>query len=552
MIIKRIASDQKRRSAETNKYIVDVEHDGEKLVFSGMINCFSENIDDAQVEMHNDELAYNGDGDAVSHWMFSLRDDENITQEQTIEFIQEFLKDQGMEDHKVIYALHDNTNNLHCHLTVMRVKPQAEENGSYKIQNFGGREKWKNGTTNEFMSARATTIDFCNKYNMKHDFDEVHAERDKDAIKLSQKIEAQEAQTMQKHPKRLIAEKARDIIRSSNDIQSELNKNGMRIEIKEGEKNGKKWRGGVIVGPNNEKIPLSCLPKDCSLKNIEHKFSNKQTIEAVQVNTSMSSSFYKDNMTANRAKSVARKLINSASSMSDVETKLAAQGMRLERQGKSGCYLVYGEDAAQKMKLSALGGKYSLHALSKKFNESINKNSSPYASNMHESQKNVNGKAAPAAARLEHAQERAAAQAAETGTAQTLSEALEEGFAQAQTLDQLRKATAAAAAAEARAAQAENKLKEAEQKKMEHRPEPPRPGTSSYNDVSATKNVNATVSTSEQQNTLRIEAEKKAAREQRIIEARQRAQRAATTAAPVGTIVQNNVTTTTNNLTHRQ
>lgn len=551
MIIKRIASDQKRRSAETNKYIVDAEHDGEKLVFSGMINCFSDNMDDAQTEMHNDEISYNGDGDAVSHWMFSLRDDENITQEQTIEFIQEFLKDQGMEDHKVIYALHDNTNNLHCHLTVMRVKPQAEDNGTYKIQNYGGREKWKNGTTNEFLSARATVIDFCNKHNMKHDFEEVHTMRDADSIKLSQKIEAQEAQTMQKHPKRLIAEKARDIIRSADNIQSELQKNGMRIEIKEGEKSGKKWRGGVIIGPKNEKIPLSCLPKDCSLKNIEQKLNNKQSVEAVQTSSAVTNSFYKDNMTVNKAKSVARKLINSASSMSDVENKLAASGMRLERQGKSGCYLVYGEDAAQKMKLSALGGKYSLNALSKKFNESINENSSAYASNMHESQKNVNDKAAPAAARLEHAQERAAAQAAETGTAQTLSEALEEGFAQAQTLDQLRKATAAAQAAEARAAQAENKLKEQEKQKMEHRHDMPHK-TTSHNVISDTKNENAAQRAAEQQNALKIEEEQKAAREQRILEARQRAQRAAATAAPVGTTVQNNVTTTTNNLTHRQ
>lgn len=546
MIVKRIDSKEPRRSKETNKYIVDAEHDGEKLLYCNMINCFSDNIDDAQTEMHNDETAYSGDGNAVQHWMFSMQKDEMITQQQTEELIQDFLKDQGMQNHKVIYAVHDNTNNIHIHLTLLRVKPEAESNGTYKIQNFGGRETWNNGTTNEVMSARATVIDFCNKHGFKHDFEEVQAERDKDAIKLSQKITAQEAQTMQKHPKRLIAEKARDIIRSSGDIQSELHKNGMRIDIKEGFKNGKKWRGAVIVGPKNETIPLSCLPADCSLKNIEQKLKNNAQNVTVEANTNLSSSFYKDNMTANKAKSLARKVINGSSSMHDVEKSLAAQGMRLERQGKSGCYLVYGDGEGQKMKLSALGGKYSLNALSKKFNQNINENTSQHALKVNESQKNV--KAAPATARVEKAQERAAATAAEAGTAKTLSEALDDGFAQAQALDSLRKAKAAALAAEARALAAETKIKSMENK-MEHAPQPLLK-TSSYNDVSATNPTNPASTTDDQQNARRIEAEQKAAREQRIIEARQRAQRAAAAAAPVGGMVNNSNMNTADNLNH--
>ena len=389
MIIKRIDSTQRRRANETTSYIMDKEHDGEKLIAANVINCFSQTLDDAQKEMSADEQAYSGPGNAVAHWVVSWQTDENPTAAQATEFVSEFLKDQGMQAHKAAWALHGNTEHIHLHIAVLRVKPEPEPGGGYKLQNFGSRVLRENGTSHEVLSARSTVIDFAKKHGFASDFNEVKKERDADAIKLSQKIEAAEAQNGIKHPKRLIAEQARDIIRAANsfdEMQNNLIKHGISFHIQDNNNPEKYKRWGVLKGPQNERIPLISLPKDCSLKELEKRFSEKgKSFEAPK--TVAAQGFYEKKLTANSAKFHARKALNSASSFEEAEKLLSENGMSIERYGKSGAYLVYqSKDGEEKMKLSALGGKYSLSALSKRFNNS----STAYASIMHEKQGKVN------------------------------------------------------------------------------------------------------------------------------------------------------------------
>lgn len=473
MIIKRIESTQRRRSSETTSYIMDKAHEGEKLLAAQAVNCFSENLDDAQKEMSADETAYSGKGNAVAHWVVSWQAGENPTSAQMEEFAREFLKDQGMEGHKACWALHGNTEHTHGHIAVLRVKPEPEPDGGYKLQNFGSRVARENGTSHEVLSARATVIDFCAKYGFTPDFEEVKKPRNADAIRLSQKIEAAEAQNGHPHPKRLIAEKARDIIRSANswgEMQNNLIKQGISFHREDNAKPEAYKQWGVLKGPEGEHIPLFLLPKDCSLKSLEKRFGNQgESFEAPK--TTASKAFYEKSLTANSAKFHARKILSGATTFAEAEKLLGEKGMTLERQGKSGCYLKYGVGENDKMKISALGGKYSLSALSKKYADSDHILSLKDADKVHGNQGKVNGlsmesaskSTARAESRVTHAAERAASTAAEGVQAKTLSEALDDAFAQATALDALRKAKSVAAEAQQRASEMEERAKAAEQ-----------------------------------------------------------------------------------------
>ena len=474
MIGAEIKSQEKRRAKHSAKYAAG-ENEQEKVLAYGHMNCFAETFEDAVTELDADDLAYSGSSDDnVAHWVFSVHADEILTPAMAEEFIENFLEDQGMKGHKCAWGLHQNTENLHIHLTFLRTKPEPEPSGKYKIQNYGGRVKWANGTNNRYECSRATILDFCKKYGLKDDFTEVAAKPGSDAIRLSQKIQAGEAQTGQKHPKRLIAEQARDIIRSAkswNEMHDGLIKHGISFHIKDGWTGDKYWQGAVLKGPEGEKIPLSLMPKDCRLYALEKRFGEQGRGSGEAPKTEAGKAFYTAKLSANAAKSQARKIFNAAGSMEEAEKLLGEKGMRLERQGKNGCYLRYGEADDQKMKLSALGGKYSLFALSKKYNgQGSNDNAT-----MHGSQGKVNASSMQSASkyadrandRASSAAERAVSVAAEGVQAKTLAEALDDAFAQAVALDQVRKANRVAAVAQERLGKMEIRAETAERALVE-------------------------------------------------------------------------------------
>lgn len=488
MIIKRINSKQRRRAAETNSYILDTPRDGEKVICAAALNCFSKTLEEAQAEMAADDCAYKGDGEAVVHWMVSWREDEKPTPAQIDEFWRDFIKDQGMEGHKLIYAAHDNTSHLHSHATLLRVKPEADEKGQYTIQHFGAREKRQSGMNHEIFSARATMKDFEKKYGFAADFEAVRQAPAPDAIRLSQKIEAAEARTGEPDPRRILAEKAVDALREAKswkEARALCDKADITLVLTDRtDINGKITFGGFIKADDGtgHKVKLSALPLDCRYKSLDARFSGQIAAAAPAPKA----------LTANSAKFHARQAFNAASSMREAEITLAEKGISIERQGKTGAYLRYGNGENDKIKLSALGGKYSLLALEKKYNGQGSNNNAL----LHESQSPVNAlsrkdalnmQSDRAEARASGAQERAAGVAAESIQAKTLSEALDDAFALATAQDAVRKAKIVAAEAEKRAQEAEERLREKQEKKHMNdlTPESTKPKTSAAQEKKA-------------------------------------------------------------------
>lgn len=281
---------------------------------------------------------------------------------------------------------------------------------------------------------------------------------DADRIRLGQRIETREAKTGEPSPQRLLAERAVEAIRAGKTLEEIHSKCQqadlfLTIEDKIG-KDGKMRHTGFIKSGDGtgSRVSLWALPKDCSAYSIMKRTSEPtEVIKAPKV------------LTANSAKYHARAAFNASGSMEEAESKLAEKGMSIERQGKTGGYLRFAEGDEGRIKLSSLGGKYSLSALSKRYTSN---HIITYVSNMHENQGKVNElsyadaskvHAGHAQDRASSAQERAVAIAGEAVQAKSIMEALDDGEAQAFALDAARRASAAAAKATARAQAAEER-----------------------------------------------------------------------------------------------
>jgi hypothetical protein len=63
--------------------------------------------------------------DPIDHWVFSWREDERPSIAQAREAVAMTIKHFGLEGHQFIWALHDDTKNMHVHIAVNRVHPDT-------------------------------------------------------------------------------------------------------------------------------------------------------------------------------------------------------------------------------------------------------------------------------------------------------------------------------------------------------------------------------------------------------------------------------------------
>lgn len=63
--------------------------------------------------------------DPIDHWVLSWKANEQPTIEQAREAVQIFIHHCGLDGHQYIWGLHDDTENLHIHISVNRVNPDT-------------------------------------------------------------------------------------------------------------------------------------------------------------------------------------------------------------------------------------------------------------------------------------------------------------------------------------------------------------------------------------------------------------------------------------------
>jgi hypothetical protein len=97
--------------------------DSEKVAFVDCVNLIS--VESATVEMESLALQNKRCADPVMHLLLSWRESENPTREQVREAVNITLDEMNLSDCQVVYALHQNTDNMHLHICVSRIDPKT-------------------------------------------------------------------------------------------------------------------------------------------------------------------------------------------------------------------------------------------------------------------------------------------------------------------------------------------------------------------------------------------------------------------------------------------
>ena len=104
-------------------YIRDPSQQGEKVLYSGSRGFLTEEHRSQQAEMI--ALAEEARRSPITHYVLSWREGEHPTDEQVERAVDIFLDELGLTDHQTIFGVHQDTENIHCHIAVNRVHPQT-------------------------------------------------------------------------------------------------------------------------------------------------------------------------------------------------------------------------------------------------------------------------------------------------------------------------------------------------------------------------------------------------------------------------------------------
>ncbi|MEZ2604991.1 TraI/MobA(P) family conjugative relaxase [Kluyvera intermedia] len=132
MIIKEIKSGKATRSVKgLIKYMFDTEHDGEKVDFAQITNCYSDDINLAVVEMNiTQDKNTRTRLDKTMHLVISFPEGEIPLREQLADIEQSVADSVGLGKHQRISVAHSNTGNYHLHVAINKIDLQT-----YKMVN---------------------------------------------------------------------------------------------------------------------------------------------------------------------------------------------------------------------------------------------------------------------------------------------------------------------------------------------------------------------------------------------------------------------------------
>lgn len=129
MIVKKIAKMKKAGQgsfAGLADYLMDVKHEGEKVMGHHFSNCNFENDFSLNIkEIHcTQQVNTTAKSDTTYHLIVAFQEDENPSLEIMQSIEAELVKTVGFEDNQRLSVIHDNTNNLHMHIAINRIDPQ--------------------------------------------------------------------------------------------------------------------------------------------------------------------------------------------------------------------------------------------------------------------------------------------------------------------------------------------------------------------------------------------------------------------------------------------
>ena len=106
-------------------YIRDPSQQGEKVLYSGSRGFLTEEHRSQQAEMIALAEEARRSPNPITHYVLSWHEGEHPTGEQVERAIDIFLDELGLTGHQCIFGVHQDTENIHCHIGVNRVHPET-------------------------------------------------------------------------------------------------------------------------------------------------------------------------------------------------------------------------------------------------------------------------------------------------------------------------------------------------------------------------------------------------------------------------------------------
>ena len=138
-----------------NAYILDTEHDGEKVAWARVSNCETDDPGWAVKEILATQARNTRSrGDKNYHLVVSFPEGERPTREQIEDIEDRLCAALGFQEHQRVSAVHQNTDNWHLHVAINKVHPRTFRNvepfrDHYRLQEACAELEIRHGLTRE-------------------------------------------------------------------------------------------------------------------------------------------------------------------------------------------------------------------------------------------------------------------------------------------------------------------------------------------------------------------------------------------------------------------
>ena len=106
-------------------YIRDPTQQGEKVLYAGSRGFLTQELRSQQAEMIALAEEARRSPNPITHYVLSWHEGERPTRDQIEHAVAVFLDELGLTGHQCIFGVHQDTENIHCHLAVNRVHPET-------------------------------------------------------------------------------------------------------------------------------------------------------------------------------------------------------------------------------------------------------------------------------------------------------------------------------------------------------------------------------------------------------------------------------------------
>jgi hypothetical protein len=247
-----------------NDYITGKTNTEEKVSYTDCVNIAS--VKTASFEMETLAFQNKHCGNPVMHLLLSWGEDENPTRDQVDEAVKITLEEMNLSQCQAVYALHQNTDNVHAHISVNRVDPETK-----KAINPA------HGWTRRGMERAARRIEYAQNWRTENntwsEIDEqgkVIQKPMKPGINVPQEAQNMENFTGEKSAIRRAQEVLKDRLQGLNsweELHKLMSENGMEYR--------KKGSGAVIVA-GDIVLKASGVSRTLALGSLEKRFGKYQ------------------------------------------------------------------------------------------------------------------------------------------------------------------------------------------------------------------------------------------------------------------------------------